>query len=83
MIIAPTFNISEIVAGQIPDLFTSQKHHVALPGIAETADDPLAITAIQSAAAFSTDQQIKYLVKTEGAGRQVCGTCIVNTDHEL
>uniref|UniRef100_A0A671QVS9 Upstream stimulatory factor 1 n=1 Tax=Sinocyclocheilus anshuiensis TaxID=1608454 RepID=A0A671QVS9_9TELE len=37
-------------------------------GVAETADDPLAITAIQSAAAFSTDQQINYLVKTEETG---------------
>ncbi|XP_063059560.1 upstream stimulatory factor 1-like isoform X2 [Engraulis encrasicolus] len=38
-------------------------------GAVATADDPSAIT-IQSAA-FSTDQPIKYLFKTEGAGGQV------------
>jgi len=38
-------------------------------GVVATADDPSAIT-IQSAA-FSTDQPIKYLFKTEGAGGQV------------
>lgn len=79
--------ITPAFADQIPDLSASQNLLVALPGVAETADDPLAITAIQSAAAFSTDQQIKYhLVKTEGTGRQVCGTCIVcivNTDHQI
>ncbi|XP_026067366.1 upstream transcription factor 1, like [Carassius auratus] len=52
-------------------------------GIAETADDPLAITAIQSAAAFSTDQQIKYLVKTEGAGRQVTYRVIHLADGQV
>ncbi len=56
----------------------------ALPGVDETADGPLAITDLQAAAAFSTDQQIKYhLLKTDGTGGQVCGTCIVNTDHEI
>ncbi|XP_059406763.1 upstream transcription factor 1, like [Carassius carassius] len=53
-------------------------------GIAETADDPLAITAIQSAAAFSTDQQIKYhLVKTEGTGRQVTYRVIHLADGQV
>ncbi|CAB1353113.1 unnamed protein product, partial [Coregonus sp. 'balchen'] len=35
-----------------------------------TADDPTAITTIQSAATFSSDQPIEYLFKTEG-GRYV------------
>ncbi|XP_018919150.1 upstream transcription factor 1, like isoform X3 [Cyprinus carpio] len=53
-------------------------------GVAETADDPLAITAIQSAAAFSTDQQIKYhLVKTEGTGRQVTYRVIHLADGQV
>ncbi|XP_016409658.1 upstream stimulatory factor 1-like isoform X3 [Sinocyclocheilus rhinocerous] len=53
-------------------------------GVAETADDPLAITAIQSAAAFSTDQQINYhLVKTEGTGEQVTYRVIHLADGQL
>ncbi|XP_027031061.2 upstream stimulatory factor 1 isoform X2 [Tachysurus fulvidraco] len=36
-----------------------------------TAEDPSAITTIQSAATFSSEQPIKYLFKTEGAGGQV------------
>ncbi|KAM6970677.1 upstream transcription factor 1, like isoform 2-T2 [Aplochiton taeniatus] len=40
-------------------------------GSVATADDPTAITTIQSAATFSSDQPIKYLFKTEGAGGQV------------
>ncbi|XP_016369789.1 upstream transcription factor 1, like isoform X2 [Sinocyclocheilus rhinocerous] len=53
-------------------------------GVAETADDPLAITAIQSAAAFSTDQQIKYhLVKTEGTGGQVTYRVIHLADGQV
>ncbi|XP_016130552.1 upstream stimulatory factor 1-like isoform X2 [Sinocyclocheilus grahami] len=52
--------------------------------VAETADDPLAITAIQSAAAFSTDQQINYhLVKTEGTGEQVTYRVIHLADGQL
>lgn len=39
-------------------------------GSVATAEDPAAITTIQSAATFS-DQPIKYLFKTEGAGGQV------------
>lgn len=53
-------------------------------GIAETADDPLAITAIQSAAAFSTDQQIKYhLVKMDGTGGQVTYRVIHLADGQV
>ncbi|XP_016144438.1 upstream stimulatory factor 1-like isoform X2 [Sinocyclocheilus grahami] len=53
-------------------------------GVAETADDPLAIAAIQSAAAFSTDQQIKYhLVKTEGTGGQVTYRVIHLADGQV
>ncbi|XP_016332943.1 upstream transcription factor 1, like isoform X2 [Sinocyclocheilus anshuiensis] len=53
-------------------------------GVAETADDPLAITAIQSAATFSTDQQIKYhLVKTEGTGGQVTYRVIHLADGQV
>ncbi|TTO95314.1 Upstream stimulatory factor 1 [Bagarius yarrelli] len=40
-------------------------------GIVATAEDPSAITTIQSAATFSSEQPIKYLFKTEGAGGQV------------
>ncbi|XP_047676903.1 uncharacterized protein LOC113636890 isoform X4 [Tachysurus fulvidraco] len=40
------------------------------PAVA-TAEDPSAITTIQSAATFSSEQPIKYLFKTEGAGGQV------------
>ncbi|XP_062873064.1 upstream stimulatory factor 1 isoform X3 [Trichomycterus rosablanca] len=36
-----------------------------------TAEDPSAIATIQSAATFSSEQPIKYLFKTEGAGGQV------------
>lgn len=39
-------------------------------GSVATAEDPAAIATIQSAATF-TDQPIKYLFKTEGAGGQV------------
>lgn len=53
-------------------------------GIAETADDPLAITAIQSAAAFSTDQQIKYhLVKMDGTVGQVTYRVIHLADGQV
>nr|XP_046170581.1 upstream stimulatory factor 1-like isoform X7 [Oncorhynchus gorbuscha] len=40
-------------------------------GAVATADDPTAITTIQSAATFSSDQPIKYLFKTEGGGLPV------------
>ncbi|KAF4086013.1 hypothetical protein AMELA_G00101430 [Ameiurus melas] len=40
-------------------------------GVVATAEDPSAITTIQSAATFSSEQPIKYLFKTEGAGGQV------------
>lgn len=39
-------------------------------GSVATAEDPAAIATIQSATTFS-DQPIKYLFKTEGAGGQV------------
>lgn len=42
-----------------------------LSGVVATAEDPSAITSIQSAATFSSEQPIKYLFKTEGAGGQV------------
>uniref|UniRef100_A0A9J7Z8Z2 Upstream stimulatory factor 1 n=1 Tax=Cyprinus carpio carpio TaxID=630221 RepID=A0A9J7Z8Z2_CYPCA len=40
-------------------------------GVVATAEDPSAITTIQSASTFSSEQPIKYLFKTEGAGGQV------------
>ncbi|XP_066534241.1 upstream stimulatory factor 1 isoform X2 [Hoplias malabaricus] len=40
-------------------------------GAVATAEDPTAIATIQSAATFSSEQPIKYLFKTEGAGGQV------------
>lgn len=43
------------------------------PGSVATAEDPTAIATIQSATTFS-DQPIKYLFKTEGAGGQVSNT---------
>lgn len=50
-------------------------------GSVATAEDPAAIATIQSAATF-TDQPIKYLFKTEGAGGQVGGTADV-CEHML
>lgn len=43
----------------------------SLSGAVATAEDPSAITTIQSASTFSSEQPIKYLFKTEGAGGQV------------
>ncbi|KAK7156372.1 hypothetical protein R3I94_006437 [Phoxinus phoxinus] len=40
-------------------------------GAVATAEDTSAITTIQSASTFSSEQPIKYLFKTEGAGGQV------------
>ncbi|KAG1951536.1 upstream stimulatory factor 1 isoform X3 [Pimephales promelas] len=40
-------------------------------GAVATAEDPSAIATIQSASTFSSEQPIKYLFKTEGAGGQV------------
>lgn len=48
---------------------------VLFKGSVATAEDPAAIATIQSAATF-TDQPIKYLFKTEGAGGQVGRTDI-------
>uniref|UniRef100_A0A3Q3X444 Upstream stimulatory factor 1 n=1 Tax=Mola mola TaxID=94237 RepID=A0A3Q3X444_MOLML len=47
-----------------------------------TAEDPAAIATIQSAATF-TDQPIKYLFKTEGAGGQVTYRVIQVSDGQL
>lgn len=47
-------------------------------GSVATAEDPAAIATIQSAATFS-DQPIKYLFKTEGAGGQVGRSVDLNT----
>uniref|UniRef100_A0AAY4DZ41 Upstream stimulatory factor 1 n=1 Tax=Denticeps clupeoides TaxID=299321 RepID=A0AAY4DZ41_9TELE len=52
-------------------------------GAVATADDPSAITTIQSAATFSTDQPIKYLFKTEGTGGQVTYRVIHVTDGQV
>ncbi|XP_067294940.1 upstream transcription factor 1, like [Pseudorasbora parva] len=53
-------------------------------GVDETADDPMTITTIQPAAAFSTDQQIKYhLFKTEGTGGQVTYRVIHLADGQV
>ncbi|XP_008306969.1 upstream stimulatory factor 1 isoform X2 [Cynoglossus semilaevis] len=51
-------------------------------GSVATAEDPAAITTIQSAATFS-DQPIKYLFKTEGAGGQVTYRVIQVSDGQL
>ncbi|XP_065137316.1 upstream stimulatory factor 1 isoform X3 [Paramisgurnus dabryanus] len=40
-------------------------------GAVATAEDPSAITTIQSASTFTSEQPIKYLFKTEGTGGQV------------
>ncbi|XP_066566627.1 upstream stimulatory factor 1 isoform X6 [Amia ocellicauda] len=52
-------------------------------GAVATAEDPSAITTIQSAATFSSDQPIKYLFKTEGAGGQVTYRVIQVSDGQL
>ncbi|KAG5284087.1 hypothetical protein AALO_G00022820 [Alosa alosa] len=52
-------------------------------GAVATADDSTAITTIQSAATFSTDQPIKYLFKTEGAGGQVTYRVIHVADGQV
>uniref|UniRef100_A0A8C1T407 Upstream stimulatory factor 1 n=1 Tax=Cyprinus carpio TaxID=7962 RepID=A0A8C1T407_CYPCA len=44
---------------------------LSFSGAVATAEDPSAITTIQSASTFSSEQPIKYLFKTEGAGGQV------------
>lgn len=51
-------------------------------GSVATAEDPAAIATIQSAATFS-DQPIKYLFKTEGAGGQVTYRVIQVSDGQL
>ncbi|NP_998359.1 upstream transcription factor 1, like isoform X1 [Danio rerio] len=53
-------------------------------GVADTTDDSLAVTAIQSAAAFSTDQQIKYhFLKAEATGGQVTYRVIHLADGQV
>lgn len=52
-------------------------------GAVATAEDPSAITTIQSASTFSSEQQIKYLFKTEGAGGQVTYRVIQVADGQL
>uniref|UniRef100_A0A3Q4M1Z4 Upstream stimulatory factor 1 n=1 Tax=Neolamprologus brichardi TaxID=32507 RepID=A0A3Q4M1Z4_NEOBR len=54
----------------------------ASSGSVATAEDPAAIATIQSAATF-TDQPIKYLFKTEGAGGQVTYRVIQVADGQL
>ncbi|KAM4566572.1 upstream stimulatory factor 1 isoform 2-T2 [Odontesthes bonariensis] len=51
-------------------------------GSVATAEDPAAIATIQSAATFS-EQPIKYLFKTEGAGGQVTYRVIQVSDGQL
>lgn len=51
-------------------------------GSVATAEDPAAIATIQSAATF-TDQPIKYLFKTEGAGGQVTYRVIQVADGQI
>uniref|UniRef100_A0AAY4DXT8 Upstream stimulatory factor 1 n=1 Tax=Denticeps clupeoides TaxID=299321 RepID=A0AAY4DXT8_9TELE len=63
--------------------FKGQRMCVLLEGAVATADDPSAITTIQSAATFSTDQPIKYLFKTEGTGGQVTYRVIHVTDGQV
>jgi len=50
-------------------------------GSVATAEDPTAIANIQSATTFS-DQPIKYLFKTEGAGGQVIPLAIQRNVEE-
>ncbi|XP_018598237.1 upstream stimulatory factor 1 isoform X2 [Scleropages formosus] len=52
-------------------------------GAVATAEDSSAIATIQSAATFSSDQPIKYLFKTEGAGGQVTYRVIQVSDGQL
>ncbi|XP_059370474.1 upstream stimulatory factor 1-like isoform X4 [Carassius carassius] len=52
-------------------------------GAVATAEDPSAITTIQSASTFSSEQPIKYLFKTEGAGGQVTYRVIQVADGQL
>ncbi|XP_056612286.1 upstream stimulatory factor 1 isoform X2 [Triplophysa dalaica] len=52
-------------------------------GAVATAEDPSAITTIQSASTFSTEQPMKYLFKTEGAGGQVTYRVIQVEDGQL
>ncbi|XP_020319305.1 upstream stimulatory factor 1 isoform X8 [Oncorhynchus kisutch] len=52
-------------------------------GAVATADDPTAITTIQSAATFSSDQPIKYLFKTEGGGLPVTYRVIQVSDGQV
>ncbi|XP_051534858.1 upstream stimulatory factor 1 isoform X5 [Myxocyprinus asiaticus] len=52
-------------------------------GAVATAEDPSAITTIQSASTFSSEQPIKYLFKTEGAGGQVTYRVIQVSDGQL
>ncbi|XP_073778923.1 upstream stimulatory factor 1 isoform X12 [Danio rerio] len=59
----------------------SSEPDVSVPVIEE--EDPSAITTIQSASTFSTDQPIKYLFKTEGAGGQVTYRVIQVADGQL
>lgn len=65
----------------------SSEPDVSVPVIEEgavaTAEDPSAITTIQSASTFTTDQPIKYLFKTEGAGGQVTYRVIQVADGQL
>ncbi|KAM6932065.1 upstream stimulatory factor 1 isoform 1-T2 [Lycodopsis pacificus] len=51
-------------------------------GSVATAEDPAAIATIQSAATF-TEQPVKYLFKTEGAGGQVTYRVIQVSDGQL
>ncbi|XP_059404251.1 upstream stimulatory factor 1-like isoform X1 [Carassius carassius] len=69
---------------QEPKSYDPDGSPILQDGAAETADDPLAVAAIQSAATFSTDQQIKYhLVKTEGTEGQVTYRVIHLADGQL
>uniref|UniRef100_A0A3B1JC15 Upstream stimulatory factor 1 n=1 Tax=Astyanax mexicanus TaxID=7994 RepID=A0A3B1JC15_ASTMX len=52
-------------------------------GTVATAEDPSAIATIQSATTFTSDQPIKYLFKTEGAGGQVTYRVIQVSDGQL
>ncbi|XP_045080440.1 upstream stimulatory factor 1 isoform X11 [Coregonus clupeaformis] len=52
-------------------------------GAVATADDPTAITTIQSAATFLSDQPIKYLFKTEGGGLPVTYRVIQVSDGQV
>ncbi|XP_045572802.1 upstream stimulatory factor 1 isoform X3 [Salmo salar] len=73
--------------GDVPIIDEGEHHReysmIYHNGAVATADDPTAITTIQSAATFSSDQPIKYLFKTEGGGLPVTYRVIQVSDGQV